>query len=64
MLYPLLTGKTIMKRTPEQRKAYAFQRMSLAVDRVIMGDCESQPWAMAWAVAAGVRPRSCLDSCR
>lgn len=49
-----------MKRDQWQRRAYAWRRMSLAVDRVILKrDPErASRWVNVWAVAAGVRARS------
>jgi hypothetical protein len=48
-----------MKRDQWQRRAYAWRRLSKAVDRSILsGDPGAGRWAKAWAVAAGVRSRA------
>lgn len=46
--------------TPDQRRAYARRRMSLAVDRVIVrrDPVRAALWAAAWARVAGIR-RAC-----
>lgn len=38
----------------EARRAYARRRMSLAVDRQIMGDAQAGRWVIAWAQVAGL----------
>jgi hypothetical protein len=53
-----LTGAHDMKRSPTQKKNYALQRMSKAVDRVILGDRRARRWVQAWATAAGIRRQS------
>lgn len=49
-----------MKRDKYQRQAYATRRLSMACDRAILhiGDPEkTRRWALAWAIAAGLRPK-------
>lgn len=44
-----------MRRTRYQRQAYAWQRMSRAIDRVLMqpDNMKAKRWALAWAHYAG-----------
>jgi hypothetical protein len=45
-----------MKRTKEQRTAYALRRLSKAVDRHLIHPSEqTRKWINAWAWWAGVR---------
>ena len=51
-----------MRRTADQRKAYAIRRLGLAVDRLIRakGKAEKEraaKWAAAWGTKTGYGPR-------
>ena len=46
-----------LKSTREQKRVYALARVSVAADRIILGDKSDQAakWVKAWARAAGVK---------